>query len=102
MRRQHFKADKRTDYILLGIILLVAAVLRLWRFPELPFMHDELSALYRTQFDSFVEMVRIYPDSHPIGVQLFLFYWVKLVGMSEFWVKLPFALMGIGSVFFIY
>lgn len=99
LRRQHFKADKRTDYILLGIILLVAAVLRLWRFPELPFMHDELSALYRTQFDSFVEMVRIYPDSHPIGVQLFLFYWVKLVGMSEFWVKLPFALMGIASVY---
>ena len=104
LRKQHFKADKRTDLILLGIILLVAAVLRLWRFPELPFMHDELSALYRTKFDSFGEMVRggIYPDSHPAGVQVFLYYLVMLVGMSEFWVKLPFALMGIASVYLTY
>ena len=101
LRRAHFSASKRVDYILLGVVLLVAAVLRFWRFPELPFMHDELSALYRTQFDSFSAMVQggIYPDSHPSGVQVFLYYWVKLVGMSEFWVKLPFALMGLASVY---
>ncbi len=101
LRKQHFKADKRTDNILLGIILFVAAVLRFWRFPELPFMHDELSALYRCQFDNFTDMVRggIYPDSHPAGVQVFLYFWIKIVGMSEFWVKLPFALMGLASVY---
>ena len=101
LRRQHFNASKKTDYILLGVVMLVAAVLRFWRFPELPFMHDEMSALYRTQFDSFAEMVKggIYPDSHPAGVQVFLYYWVKLVGMSEFWIKLPFALMGLASVY---
>ena len=104
LRKQHFKADKRTDNILLGIILLVAAVLRFWRFPELPFMHDEFSALCRTNYDSFVELVReaIAPDAHPAGVQTFLYYWVKIFGMSEFWIKLPFALMGLASVYLIY
>lgn len=101
LRRMYFNPSKRIDYILLGVVLLVAAVLRFWRFPELPFMHDELSALYRCQFNSFGEMVKggIYPDSHPAGVQVFLYYWVMLVGMSEFWVKLPFALMGLASVY---
>ena len=42
------------------------------------------------------------PDSHPIGVQLFLWGWVNLFGWSELWVKLPFVLMGIGSIYLIY
>ena len=39
------------DYILLGVIMLVAAVLRLWKLGQVPFMHDEFSALLRTRFD---------------------------------------------------
>ena len=96
--------SKRMDYILLGIIILVAAVLRLWKLGQVPFMHDEFSALLRTRFDNFHDFIQqgVMPDSHPIGVQLFLWGWVKLFGMSEFWVKLPFALMGIGSIYLIY
>ena len=92
------------DYILLGIILLVAAVLRLWKLGQVPFMHDEFSALLRTRFDNFHDFIQqgVMPDSHPIGVQLFLWGWVKLFGMNEFWVKLPFVLMGIGSIYLIY
>ena len=92
------------DYILLGIIMLVAAVLRLWKLGQVPFMHDEFSALLRTRFDNFHDFIQqgVMPDSHPIGVQLFLWGWVKLFGWNEFWVKLPFVLMGIGSVYLIY
>ena len=92
------------DYILLGVIMLVAAVLRLWKLGQVPFMHDEFSALLRTRFDNFHDFIQqgVMPDSHPIGVQLFLWGWVKLFGWSEFWIKLPFALMGIGSVYLIY
>ena len=92
------------DYILLGIILLVAAVLRLWKLGQVPFMHDEFSALLRTRFDNFHDFIQqgVMPDSHPIGVQLVLWGWVKLFGMNEFWVKLPFVLMGIGSIYLIY
>ena len=92
------------DYILLGVIMLVAALLRLWKLGQMPFMHDEFSALLRTRFDNFHDFIYqgVMPDSHPIGVQLFLWGWVKLFGWNEFWVKLPFVLMGIGSVYLIY
>lgn len=104
LRKAHNVPSKRMDYILLGIIILVAAVLRLWKLGDVPFMHDEFSALLRTRFDNFHDFIQqgVMPDSHPIGVQLFLWGWVKLFGMNEFWVKLPFVLMGIGSIYLIY
>jgi len=104
LRKTHNKSSKTLDVILLGVIILAAAVLRLWKLGDVPFMHDEFSALLRTRFDNFHDFIQqgVMPDSHPIGVQLFLWGWVKLFGMSEFWVKLPFALMGIGSIYLIY
>ena len=104
LRKAHIKSSKRLDYILLGVIILAAAVLRLWKLGDVPFMHDEFSALLRTRFDNFHDFIQqgVMPDSHPIGVQLFLWGWVKLFGWSEFWVKLPFVLMGIGSIYLIY
>ena len=96
--------NKRLDYILLGVIMVVAAVLRLWKLGQVPFMHDEFSAFTRLHYDSFLDLIRdgVAPDAHPAGVQVFLYYWVKIVGWNAFWVKLPFALMGIGSVYLIY
>lgn len=111
MERKHHlrtvrnKTSRKLDYLLLGVILLVAAVLRLWKLGQVPFMHDEFSALFRLQFDNFHDLIRYgvsEGDSHPAGVHVFLYYWTKLVGWNEFWVKLPFALLGIGSVFLIY
>ncbi len=104
LRKTKNAPSKRLDYILLGVILLVAAVLRLWKLGQVPFMHDEFSALLRTRFDNFHDFIQhgVMPDSHPVGVQLFLWGWVKLFGMNEFWVKLPFVLMGIGSIYLIY
>ena len=87
------------------LILIVAATLRFWDLSHLPFMHDEFSALFRTQYDSFGDLIRlgvIQNDSHPAGVQVFLFYWVKLFGFNAFWIKLPFVLLGTASIFFIY
>ena len=104
LRKIHNVPSKSMDYILLGIIMLVAAVLRLWKLGQVPFMHDEFSALLRTRFDNFHDFIQqgVMPDSHPIGVQLFLWGWVKLFGWSALWVKLPFVLMGIGSIYLIY
>ena len=104
LRKIHYVPSKRMEYILLGVIMLVAAVLRLWKLGQVPFMHDEFSALLRTRFDSFHDFIQlgIMPDSHPLGVEAFLWLWVRIFGWSEFWVKLPFALMGIGSVYLIY
>ena len=104
LRKTRNAPSKRMDYILIGVIILVAAVLRLWKLGQVPFMHDEFSALLRTRFDNFHDFIQlgVMPDSHPIGVQLFLWGWVKLFGMNAFWVKLPFVLMGIGSIYLIY
>ena len=104
LRKPHIQSSRTIDCILIGVIVAVAAVLRLWKLGHVPFMHDEFSALLRTRFDNLHDFIQqgIMPDSHPLGVQLFLWGWVKIFGWSEFWVKLPFALMGIGSVYLIY
>ena len=104
LRKPHNPSSRRLDYILIGVIVVVAAVLRLWKLGQVPFMHDEFSALLRTRFDNFHDFIQqgIMPDSHPLGVEAFLWLWVRIFGWSEFWVKLPFALMGIGSVYLIY
>ena len=88
------------DNLLLLLILIVAAVLRFWNFANMPYMHDELSALARTHFNSFSEMIangaRV--DGHPVGVQVFLYYWTMLFGENEMIVKLPFILCGLASI----
>ena len=103
LRKDHNKPSKKLDLILLAVIMVVAALLRLWKLGQVPFMHDEFSALLRTRFDNFHDFIQqgVMPDSHPLGVQLFLWGWVRLVGWSELWVKLPFALMGIASIYLI-
>ena len=104
LRKAKNVPSKKIDIILLAVILVVAAVLRLWKLGQVPFMHDEFSTLLRTRFDNFHDFIQqgIMPDSHPIGVEAFLWLWVRIFGWSEFWVKLPFALMGIGSVYLVY
>lgn len=95
---------KNETKIVLLLVVAVAAALRLWKLHEFPFVHDEFSALLRTRFDSFGQLIAegVVPDAHPAGVQVFLYVWVKIFGWSEFWVKLPFALCGIASVFLVY
>lgn len=104
LRKIHNVPSKRMDYILLGIIMLVAAILRLWKLGQVPFMHDEFSAFTRLHYDNFLDLIRdgVAPDAHPAGVQVFLYYWAQIFGWNAFWVKLPFVLMGIGSVYLIY
>lgn len=93
-----------TNKALLYIILVVAALLRFYNYFDIPFTHDEFSALFRTQFSSFSELIEkgVKVDGHPAGVQVFLYYWVQVFGMSEWIVKLPFTLMGLGSIWFAY
>lgn len=89
---------------LLLLILLVAAILRFWNFFEIPLTHDEVSALNRTQFDNFSDLIEygVKADTHPPGVQVFTYYWVKTFGYEQWVVKLPFLLMGLGSLVIAY
>ena len=88
--------------MLIIVIMIVAAFSRFWNFGSIPFMHDEFSAIFRTWYDTVSDVIEIgvkQNDSHPAGVQLFIYFWIKLFGLSEPVLKLPFALLGWGSVY---
>ena len=40
LRKNHNKSSQTLDLVLIGVIILVAAVLRLWKLGQVPFMHD--------------------------------------------------------------
>ena len=86
------------------MILCTGIGLRFFHAFQIPFTHDELSALYRLQFDSFSALIQggVKVDGHPALVQVFLYYWTRWVGLTEFWVKLPFLSLGVGSIYLLY
>ena len=89
--------------MLLGLLVL-GSVLRLWDLPHIPYTHDEISALVR-EYPSLSETVSkgvIEQDTHPPGVQVFEWVWTKLFGMGEAAVKLPFIIMSLLALFFLY
>ncbi len=96
--------DKRERNILLGLVLIVAAALRLWHYWQPSYSNDELSALSRLDFGTLKDLIQggVRPDGHPAAAQVLLWYVVRLFGDREAWVRLPFVLAGIGAVFYAY
>ncbi len=102
---EFYKVQKlfQNKYIL-WLILLAAAILRFYHLTQIPFTHDEFSALFRTQFDSFGELINkgVRIDGHPAGIQVFLYYYTHLFGTKAWVVKLPFLISGLLSVWLLY
>lgn len=102
MRQQ--KSAFRIDsvYLWLFIILALAAILRFYHYAAFSFSNDELSAINRLRFNNFHDLVEkgFYVDGHPGGIQVMLWYWVKLFGVSEASLRFPFVIFGILSVLF--
>jgi len=94
----------KNNGIIIVFILVIATLLRFYRFFDIPYTLDELSALNRTFYSSFSELIEkgVYNDGHPALIQVFLFYWVHWFSYNEWVVKLPFILMGIASIYLIY
>lgn len=101
--KNRFSSFVKEHSVIIGILLL-AIILRCYNLFSIPYTHDELSSLLRTRFDSFGELIAkgVQVDGHPAFVQVFLYYWTKLFGTSEWIVKLPFILSGVGGVYFAY
>ena len=99
-----FKRIQLANKAVLFLILSVTIVLRFFNYFDIPFTHDEFSALFRLKFDSFPELIEkgVKVDGHPAGVHVFLYYWTKLFGYQEWSVKLPFTVIGVFSVYLIY
>ncbi|MCX6280552.1 MAG: glycosyltransferase family 39 protein [Bacteroidetes bacterium] len=92
------------DRVLILLILAIGAALRFYNYSSIPFTHDEFSAVFRTQFTTFHDLIQkgVLVDTHPAGIQVFLYYWIKLFGISEPLVKLPFTILSLISVYLIY
>jgi uncharacterized membrane protein len=85
------------DNSLLILILCVGVAMRFYHFADWSLTNDELSALSRLQFNnlwSVVENGVRLDDMHPMGVQVFLWYWTKFFGLTPFVVRLPFVILG--------
>lgn len=95
----NYAPEKRFLLSLAGIIL-AGAVLRFRDLGSVSMTADEVSALLRLQFHSFGEMIDkgVRPDGHPAFVQVLLWFWTKWFGLSEFAVRLPFAIFGTASI----
>ena len=97
-------AKKYKKYLAPAFVLLLAVFIRFYNYNNVPYTHDELSALSRLEFPDMSSLIEngIRPDGHPALVHLFLYAWTNIVGTSEEWVKLPFVLFGIISVLLTY
>ncbi len=94
-----------TDKILLLVILLTGIVLRLYDYSHIPFVHDEISTLFRAQSsDTLRNLIAnaAKSDVHPPGLVIFIHYWAQLFGNSPQAVKLPFIIAGILSILVAY
>lgn len=89
---------------MLLFVLAVAAAIRCWDFSSMQFMHDELSAVIRSQANSFSELIykTKTTDVHPVCVPVFVHYWTKFIGTTEITVRLPFILCGLFSIYYSY
>ena len=101
---KRFIVEKHSELLLL-LIMVTAFLLRFWRFADIPFTFDELSAMSRTVYDNFRDLIKygvVEGDTHPAGVQVFMYYWVRAFGEAEWVVKLPFIMAGLASVWVAY
>jgi len=96
--------NKYSSEAILGLILLIGAVLRLHHLGFTSLSNDELSAITRAHFNSFSEMIQhgVMIDFHPAGVEIFMYYWIKLFGDGVFMIRFPFAVAGLLSILALY
>ncbi len=89
---------------LIVLVLVVAFLLRFVPLFEYEFFYDELSSLNRIRYDNLKDIIDkgVKVDVHPALIQLFVFYWTKIGGTSEVWVKLPFLICGFLSCWLIF
>jgi len=92
------------QYPLLVLIILLALIIRLVAGYIQSFSNDELSALYRLQFNNFYDFIHwgVKVDGHPALVQLLLYVYTPFCGKSELMIRLPFILASTFSLVYIF
>ncbi len=92
------------ERLILLIIIIMGSVMRFYNYANFSLSNDELSALNRLRFDNLKDLIDFgkHGDTHPAGVEIFMYYWVKLFGNTEASIRLPFVIFGIISIFLTY
>lgn len=103
MKRLWNRYLQRPELFLLVFILIVASVIRFYNYSS-DITADEMSSIDRAQYSSLDHLIEqgVRVDAHPAFTQFFLFYWIKLLGVSDAVLRFPFILFGILTVFFTY
>ncbi len=100
-----FSKDIDRKDLIAVFIAAIGAIMRFYNYDGWSLSNDELSAMARLQFSSFAEMIENgvkLNDMHPAGVQTFLWFWTHTFGISEAMFRLPFVILGIGSIWILY
>jgi uncharacterized membrane protein len=85
------------------LILSLGAALRLYGLDIQSLWNDELAGWQGSNYDTLAEVLAWgIPPAHPPGHRIFLYYWIRLVGDSEVYLRLPSALAGIGAIYAIF
>lgn len=94
----------RFNYIVLYTILLTGVIMRFWGYSSWSLSNDELSAVTRSHFSSISELIQygVYPDFHPAGIQVLIYFLRILFNDSETIIRFPFVLAGIASLLLYY
>ena len=97
------KSEIRSRTILF-LLIVISIILHFYNLKGLSLSNDELSAITRAKYDTFLEMIKmgVYIDYHPAGIQTFIFYWIKLFGDGDFLLRIPFVISGIAASWFLY
>lgn len=84
--------------------MITACLLRFWNISEIPFTHDEFSSLLRSDCETLLEVIKqgVITDTHPPLSQIIYFFMMQLGGRNEVWIKLPYLIMGVMSVWLVY
>ncbi len=98
------KYQKLPHAIPIIMIMAVASGLRFYGGKQIPFSYDEFSSLYRSSFSTLNEVIEkgILTDLNPPLCQLLYFFQIKVGGIGTLWIKFPYLLMGITSVWLLY
>lgn len=92
-------SNKILTWILLGLILVVAAGLRFYGLEKESLWADELESWRISSLATSGEVIEACKvDVHPPGYQLFLWVWIKVAGDSPTGLRLPSAFFGLLAV----
>ena len=96
------KQALKSENLWLWLILLLGVVLRIFQFDQWSLTNDELSTLHRLNYPNLKVLIEkgVREDSHPALLQVFTFYWTHFFGNSPFALRLPFVILGIGTLIY--